>query len=105
MLEAMEQYRAMRTAGVSREDATLGIAEVMREALEAIRAFGREWKDECGACRDCGWEERRCYPGTRNTCGRPNCDKDRPEHVYVIVCTCRASNRTWARHHDVASGF
>jgi hypothetical protein len=57
------------------------------------------WEDECGACGDSGWEERRCYPGTRNTCGRKKCELERAEHRYTVPCTCRPTNRTYARHH------
>lgn len=71
--------------------------------LAQVKALppGREqpWVDECGACGDSGWETKRCYPGTRNTCGRKVCDSERPEHSYVIPCTCRPTNRTFARHH------
>jgi hypothetical protein len=63
---------------------------------------GREapWEDECGACADTGWEERRCYPGTPNICGHKACKRDgRAEHLYVQPCTCRPTNRTYQRHH------
>lgn len=72
--------------------------------LKAI-GDGREspWVDECGACSDTGWEERRCYPGTRNTCGRKKCESERPEHFYAIPCTCRPTNRTFQRHHTLGN--
>ena len=47
-------------------------------AVAHIKALppGRDvpWEDECGACGDSGWEERTCYRGTRNTCGRKKCE-------------------------------
>lgn len=71
--------------------------------VASIKALppGREtpWEDECGACNDTGWEERRCYPGTRNTCGRKKCDAEASEHMYSLPCTCRPTNRTYQRHH------
>lgn len=65
---------------------------------------GREepWQDECGACLDTGWEEKRCYPGTYNNCGRKKCvtqGTERHEHTYMVECSCRPTNRTYARHH------
>jgi len=67
------------------------------------------WHDECGACHDTGWEERICYRGTRNTCGRRSCEKEPEqdslkEHRYMSVCTCRPTNRTYARHHKIPGG-
>ena len=61
----------------------------------------REWIDECGACLDTGWEEKRCYPGTANNCGRRKCATEsvRPEHKYTVVCSCRETNHTFKRHH------
>jgi hypothetical protein len=77
------------------------------QTVATLKALGdgREtpWQDECGACSDTGWEERRCYPGTRNTCGRKKCEQERAEHFYAIVCTCRPNNRTYARHHTLGN--
>lgn len=73
------------------------------ELLKALPS-GREepWHDECGACLDTGWEERRCYPGTANNCGRTKCmtaGTKRAEHKYMSACSCRPTNRTYQRHH------
>jgi len=78
-------------------------ARIAQVAFVKALPPGREtpWESECPVCDDSGWEERRCYPGTRNTCGRKKCELERPEHRYVIVCTCRPHNRTWARHHTL----
>ena len=74
-----------------------------RLRLQSIIALpdGRDepWHDECEACGDTGWEIRRCYPGTPNTCGHRNCVKGkRLEHNYAERCTCRPTNRTFQRH-------
>lgn len=61
----------------------------------------REWQEECVACSDTGWEERRCYPGTRQNCGRKKCQQERAEHRYSSPCVCRATNRTYQRHHTL----
>ena len=78
-------------------------AKVAKVALIKALPEGREqpWEDECGACLDTGWEERRCYPGTANNCGRMKCvnGSNRPEHKYTTACACRQTNRTYARHH------
>lgn len=60
------------------------------------------WQEECEACGDTGWERRRCYPGTANTCGHYHCVKGRrAEHTYVERCPCRPTNRTYQRQQAV----
>jgi hypothetical protein len=80
-----------------------GAAKIAHVATLTALSEDREqpWEDECGACLDTGWEERWCYPGTANNCGRRKCVKgqDRKEHKYGTPCSCRATNRTYARHH------
>jgi hypothetical protein len=63
-----------------------------------------QWLHECASCEDTGWEEKTCYRGTANNCGRKACmsapsEGVRPEHGYVYQCSCRPTNRTYQRHH------
>lgn len=92
---AMDDYLAMRAAGVSREDAVKGIEGLLRALLPPKRM--EPWHFECEACEDSGWETRSCHPGTRVTCGLRRCDGEHPEHTYAVACWCRETNKTYQR--------
>lgn len=77
-----------------------------RHRLEEVLMLpdGRDepWHEECDACRDTGWEIRRCYPGTGNNCGRRRCMAGKSaEHTYAVECSCRPTNRTYQRSRAV----
>ena len=55
----------------------------------------RGWVLECAHCDDTGWELFRCTGNAE--CGRPNAHAP---HDYVRICSCRATNRTYQRHHQ-----
>lgn len=67
-----------------------------RKQLQAAVQPGRDepWHFDCEDCEDTGWIRLHC--GGNDTCGRRN--RHQP-HDYVIVCGCRATNRTYQRHH------
>lgn len=60
---------------------------------------GREWVTECLHCDDTGWERFECT-GDR-FCGR---ERKHAPHSFVRVCSCRPTNRTWARHQYAGGG-
>lgn len=76
-----------------REVAQTHERERLREAVKPAR--DEPWVDECGACNDTGWEYFRC-DGT-DICGRR---KKHAAHDYVRPCTCRPTNRTYARRQQ-----
>jgi len=63
-----------------------------------------EWKNECEACEDTGWQTKTCDPTTTPTCGRPVRGAHQHAHTYAVPCPCRATNRTYQRHHRVPKG-
>lgn len=98
---AMDDYLAMRAAGVTREDAVKGLEGLLRVLLPMRRA--EEWHYECVVCEDSGFEFRTCYPDTSYHCGMRSCRKRR-EHTYTVFCACRPTNRTWLRRQAVLHG-
>lgn len=84
MQEVMRDYLKARESGVSREDAVLGIEEVLRA----------EWPRKpskfktCDGCDDTGWHLMFCTHEMR--CQRPVCQEKHPawEHTYVVPCDC-----------------
>ncbi len=72
-------------------------AEIARRLRENL-IHGREWKEECGQCRDSGWKEATCTH--KHRCGRRFCDQlgEKHEHTFYSACVCRATNRTYQRN-------
>lgn len=54
----------------------------------------RDWKVECDACDDSGWERLECT-GAGGGCGR---ERPHSPHTYAVICPCRQTNRTFQRH-------
>lgn len=78
-------------------------AEIQRveQTLKALPPAREEpWSEECSYCSDTGWEDRTC-DGEHRQCGRA---KVHPAHSYATPCSCRDTNRTFARHHRVPKG-
>lgn len=106
-LEAVEAavLPLSRTAGFGfpRTSEWHQVAEQQR-VEQTLRALppGREepWQHECPHCEDTGWEERAC-DGEHRMCGRP---KAHAPHSFTTPCSCRETNRTYARHHRVPKG-
>jgi hypothetical protein len=73
---------------------------VDREKLQAAIPPPRDepWKPECMACDDVGSVFHECG-GDRGICGRK---LPHYAHPYVSECGCRATNRTYQRHHQQA---
>lgn len=72
----------------------------VEQTLRALPpARDEPWHFECEYCSDTGWEERACDGG--RMCGR---SKEHPAHTFASPCSCRNSNRTYARHHRVPKG-
>lgn len=69
----------------------------LRAAVQPAR--DEPWHDECGACRDTGWEVKTCD-------GSALCGRQQPHapHEYVQPCTCRPMNRTYQRHQHFGAG-
>jgi len=88
--EVMDDYAAMRKAGVSREDAVKGIESVLRAIwAKPVSKF----QDTCDLCGDTGYQEHTCWHEQR-------CERDRhrdwhpsQEHVYVSPCGCTKGDR------------
>lgn len=74
-----------------RDRAFLAFQNELRSAFQEVRE--KPWYSDCTACDDTGWEGFSCPE-------RP-CDRTRTHapHVYVSACPCRATNRTYQRHH------
>lgn len=64
-----------------------------RLALPAGRS--EPWHYECVSCLDTGWVQDLECDGS-SICGR---DKPHAAHSYTKPCGCRATNRTFQRHH------
>lgn len=82
--------RFFPTTGEWREAALRLEADDRRRVMSGVR----DWKIECTACDDSGWEYHHCEGD--KTCGRQH--EHRP-HNFVTVCPCRDTNRTYQRHH------
>lgn len=71
------------------------IAAVRQKQLDVPR--DTPWRFECQSCEDVGWVHFHCSGDA--SCGRRNAHA---EHDFVVPCDCRASNRTYQRHHERA---
>jgi hypothetical protein len=78
------------TTGEWREVALVYESELRRAELSSPRT----WENECNDCEDTGWNYYDCP-------GDVTCDRTNPHlpHSYVRPCPCRATNRTYQRHH------
>lgn len=90
--------RFFPTTAEWRTEAENASAAHMRKVVPAARVD--PWHHECRDCEDSGWVRGlTCDGGT--TCGRTR--KHMP-HDYTMACPCRATNRTYLRHHMYGSG-
>lgn len=93
MMAAMDQFAAMRRAGVSFDDAVRGIEAELRGAWP-----GRTTKfEQCPGCGDTGYQERTCTQSMR--CARFKCERADAgwEHPYVTPCDCAAGSKLKGR--------
>src|SRR3990167_11123563 len=92
LAQALSEYRAMRKAGVSRDDAIKGLELVLRDHLPKGR--GEPWHYYCSDCQDTGLRRieierlhRRGKPDPIDLYGEPA--------SYLEPCIC-AQGREWA---------
>jgi len=81
-----------------REAAALVHRKLLQRAVHEPR--GEPWRHDCHDCEDTGWVQGLECPGDV-TCGRP---RPHAPHSYTRACPCRATNRTYLRHHHVGGG-
>lgn len=67
---------------------------VTKDSRVRADAGPHTWTIDCTACDDTGWERFECTGDT--FCGRT---KPHAAHTFVKICPCRATNRTYRRHH------
>lgn len=99
---AVEPLSRVKGYGFPRTDIWHERAEQCRVELTlAALPPAREepWHHECPHCEDTGWAYHEC-DGER-LCGK---SKPHPVHTYTVACSCRETNRTYARHHRVPKG-
>lgn len=96
MRQAMDEYLAMRTAGVSRDDAVKGLEAVLRETSPFKLT---KFPVACPTCEDTGWEPRICWHELR--CGSKACHDAHPghEHRHVSPCGCMKGDRFRPRQY------
>jgi len=98
-MDAMDQYRAFRSQGVSREDAIKGLETVLRDVWPKNVS---KFPPSCDACEDTGYIGKVCAPYVR--CERQNCQRHGEDwqHRYVVMCHCEkgeAFKRAELRKH------
>lgn len=69
--------------------------EARRKVLALPAGRTTPWQFECESCEDTGWVQGLTCEGSA-TCGR---SKVHAAHSFTRPCACRATNRTYARHH------
>ncbi len=99
IMAALRERAQMKAEGMSGEDLDKAFEQVVRDCWP----FTREWRFNCTACNDSGWEisecpgDNRCgpstwRPGTHLPCPqRPR--KEHAAHSYVRVCFCDAGQQ------------
>lgn len=103
MREAMDDYSAMRKAGVSRDDAVKGLEAVLRATWPKPPS---RFDSNCHGCEDTGWRLMACWEQQR--CGRRTCaDNPALEHGYATACECdkgaRFRPRQYAPEDEIAA--
>lgn len=90
MQTVIRAYLEARRQGISRDDASKGVEEVLRSAWP-----GRPTKfpHKCDACEDTGYEEHVCRPYVR--CTREKCNQkgEAWQHLYVTPCQCEKGDK------------
>lgn len=68
--------------------------------LMALPERTEPWYFECQDCEDTGWIHSEC-DGLKDFGPLAPCGRKKPHypHSYVTICSCRATNRTYMRHH------
>jgi hypothetical protein len=88
--EVMDDYDAMRKAGVSQEDAVKGIEAVLRAIWpKPVSKFS----DVCEVCGDTGYQEHTCWHEHRCARDRHRDWHPAQEHAYVSPCDCQRGDR------------
>ncbi len=69
-----------------------------RRRIEPTSGQTNVWRHECHSCEDTGWVMDLTCSGIEGSsaCGRK---RKHHAHSYAVSCGCRATNRTFIRHH------
>lgn len=90
MIQAMDDFREARKAGIASDDGERGIEAVLRSVWSKPTS---KFPPACTLCDDLGRREKRCTDAMR--CGRKFCVDAHPshEHAYMEPCGCEAGDR------------